>query len=52
MSDCGITNLADCIPEKMAEYLLNLINAPLKPLLNLTKGLLTEPVNVEIFKHL
>jgi len=51
MTECGITNLASCIPEKFYEYTLNLINAPLKPLLNLTKGLLTEPVNVEIFKH-
>ena len=51
MTECGITNLAACIPEKFYEYTLNLINAPLKPLLSLTKGLLTEPVNVEIFKH-
>lgn len=51
MSECGITNLGACLPEKFYEYTLKIINAPLKPLLDLTKNLLTEPVNVEIFKH-
>lgn len=49
---CGLTNLAACIPEKFYRFTLNLINAPFKPLLSLTKDLLTEPVNVDIFLSL
>ncbi len=44
---CGITNLASCIPEKLYQYTLDIINAPLQPFLTLTKNLLSEPVNVE-----
>ena len=49
MSECGITNLAACIPEKLYEYFLGIINAPLQPLLDLVKTLLQEPVNVDLF---
>ena len=41
MSECGITNWAVCIPEKLYEYFLNIINAPLQPLLDLVKDLLS-----------
>jgi hypothetical protein len=51
-SECGITNLASCIPEKLAEFLLYLINLPIQPILNLIHNLLTEPVNVDIFSSI
>lgn len=46
---CGLTNLAICLPEKMYEYTLSIINAPLQPFLDLNKKLLSEPVNIETF---
>ena len=46
---CGLTNLAVCIPQKLFEFILGLINAPLQPFLSLTKTLLSEPVAVDIF---
>ncbi len=46
---CGLTNLAVCLPQKFFELLLKLVNAPLEPFLNLTKSLLSEPVNVKLF---
>jgi hypothetical protein len=46
---CGLTNLAVCIPQKLYEYTLSIINAPLQPFLTLTKNLLSEPVNIENF---
>ena len=49
---CGLTNLATCIPQKLFGYLLDIINAPLQPFLTLTKNLLSEPVNIEIFLSL
>ena len=49
---CGITNLASCIPLKLYDFLINLLNAPIQPLLNLTNSLLTEPVNLAPFVSL
>ncbi len=46
---CGLTNLAACIPQKIYEYTLTIINAPLQPFLTLTKNLLSEPVNIDSF---
>ena len=46
---CGLTNLASCIPQKFFEFLLGIINAPLQPFLTLTKALLSEPVNIQVF---
>lgn len=47
--ECGLTDLAACLPQKFFEYLLSILNAPLQPLLDLTKNLLTEPVNMSLF---
>lgn len=52
MSECGLTNLATCLPEKALEYLLSLFNAALQPLLDLIHILLTEPANVNVFQPL
>src|SRR3989338_8876747 len=46
---CGLSNLATCIPQKFFEFVLGIINAPLQPFLTLTKNLLSEPVNIEVF---
>lgn len=46
---CSITNFGTCIAEKFYEFTLNLINAPFKPFLALTKSLLTEPVDIKKF---
>ena len=50
MTECGLTNLATCLPEKFFEFLLNLLNAPVQPLLNAINSLLTEPVNINTFQ--
>lgn len=49
MTSCGLTNLATCIPEKFFGFLLSIFNAPLEALIKLTKGMLTEPVNINLF---
>jgi len=50
--ECGLLNLATCIPQKLFDFMLGLFNAPIQPLLNLTKSLLTEPVNLAPFGSL
>jgi hypothetical protein len=46
--ECGLLNLATCIPQKLFEFIINILNAPIQPLLDLTKNLLTEPVNLSV----
>lgn len=48
MGECGLLNLASCIPEKLYEFFISILNAPLKPLLGFIKSLLTESVNIEV----
>lgn len=50
--ECGLLNLASCIPEKIYDFILRIINAPISPLLDLTKSLLTEPVKLSLFSSL
>lgn len=50
--NCGITNLATCIPQKLFQYTLVIINLPLLPLLTLIKNLLSEPVDLSLFTSL
>jgi len=49
VEECGLLNLASCIPQKLYEFFISIINAPIQPLLDLTKNLLTEPVNLAMF---
>jgi hypothetical protein len=49
---CGILNLADCIVEKFGDFILSIINAPLKPFLDAIKLLLTQPANIQAFAAL
>ncbi|MBT3297914.1 hypothetical protein HN385_03245 [archaeon] len=50
--ECGITNLADCIPEKIYEYFLTIINAPILPMLSIIQDLLTVDIDIEVFETL
>ena len=47
--DCGLLNLATCIPQKIFDFIIGVINAPIQPLLDFTKSLLTEPINLSAF---
>jgi len=51
MSDCGITNLGTCLVEKSFEFIIYVLNLPIKPLLAMIDNLLTEPVNINIFSE-
>ena len=50
--ECGLMNLASCLPEKFFDFVMNLLNQPLEPLLTITKNLLTEPVELSLFLSL
>ena len=49
--ECGLSNLASCIPEKMYDFIVSLLNAPLQPLLTLTRSLLENPPSIDIFQN-
>lgn len=46
---CDITDLPECLPEVFFQFILDLINTPIEVLLDFTKDLLTEPVNLTLF---
>jgi len=50
--ECGLLNLASCIPQKMYEFIIKVLNSPIKPLLDFLKALLTEPVKLSLFSSL
>ena len=52
MTECGLSNLATCLPEKFFDYILTIVNAPLQPLLEATNALMTQPVNIHVFESL
>ena len=41
--------MAACIPEKIYEFFISVINAPLQPLLSLLKNLLSTTPSIELF---
>lgn len=49
MSECGLTNLATCLPEKFFQYIADMLNSTVQPLLSMVQSLLTAPASVEIF---
>ncbi|MFH1238391.1 MAG: hypothetical protein V1491_03055 [archaeon] len=49
MSSCGITNLGTCLVENFFEFIIYLLNLPVKPILALINNLMIEPVNINIF---
>ena len=46
---CGITNLGTCLVEKFFEFIIYILNLPIRPLLTLINNLMIEPVNIQIF---
>lgn len=52
MASCGLTNLGSCIVEKLFDYLLNVVNSPIEPFLNLTLNLISAPININLFSSL
>lgn len=50
--ECGLTNLASCIPEKLYDFFLNLLNAPLQPLLSSIRSLIENVPSIEIFYNI
>ena len=52
MVECGLTNVATCLPEKFFEFITSVMNAAIQPLLKLVQTLLTEPANVNTFQPL
>lgn len=48
--ECGLTNLASCIPQKMYDFFVDLLNAPLQPLLSLTRSLIENAPSIELFQ--
>jgi hypothetical protein len=52
LTECGLSNLATCLPEKFFEFVLTIVNAPFQPLLDAISVLMTHPVNVHIFESL
>jgi len=46
---CGITNLGTCLVEKFFEFILYILNLPIRALLALINNLMIEPVNIQIF---
>ena len=49
MVSCGLTNLGSCLIDTFIEALLTIFNAPIQPILDFTKMLLSQPVNVGLF---
>jgi hypothetical protein len=50
--ECGITNLASCLPTAFYNFILAVINAPLAPLLVSVEKLLTTEVTISLFYHI
>jgi len=50
--ECGLLNLSSCLPQKLYDFLINILNSPIQPLLTLTKALMTEPIKLEMFVSL
>lgn len=49
MADCGLLNLATCLPQKFLEYISGILSSPIQPLLDMVKGLLSAQVNLDLF---
>ena len=48
--ECGLTNLATCIPEKIYGFFIDMLNAPLQPLLSSIRSLMENAPSIEIFQ--
>jgi len=49
MADCSLINLGACLPQKFFEFILDILNAPIIPFLDITLKLLSEPIDLSVF---
>jgi len=49
---CGLVNLGSCLPQVFFEFILGILNAPIRPFLEIILNLLSEPINISIFIRL
>lgn len=49
MPTCTLTNLGTCLVQNLFEFILNILNAPIQPFLQMTLNLLSSPVNLNLF---
>lgn len=47
--ECGLLNLATCIPQKIFDFALDIITSPISLLLDFIRSLLTSPVDTSLF---
>lgn len=50
--DCGLLNLASCIPQKLFEFISSIVMSPLQVLLNFVKTYLIQPVDISGFGYI
>jgi len=50
--DCGLLNLASCIPQKLFEFISSIVMSPLQILLNFVKTYLIQPVDISGFGYI
>ncbi len=48
-TDCGLSNIASCLPQKVLEFVINILNAPLTPIISFVKNMLTAQVDIGVF---
>ncbi|MFH0797784.1 MAG: hypothetical protein V1906_00045 [Candidatus Woesearchaeota archaeon] len=49
MAECGISNIASCLPEQIFSYFAGLMNQSLDPMAGWIKGLLSHPIDITIY---
>lgn len=49
--ECSLTNLGACVVEFFFDFILDLLNSSIEPLLDIIYDLLTEPVSINIFSQ-
>lgn len=49
MPSCTLTNLGTCLVQNLFEFILNILNAPIQPFLQMTLDLLSAQVNLNLF---
>jgi len=49
LTECGLTNLAVCLPEKFFGFIADMLNTTIEPMLHLVQSLMTAPASVEVF---
>lgn len=52
MADCGLLNLASCLPQMFFGYISSILNAPIQPLLDVVKNLISSPVQIGLFSSI